>query len=71
MELKTKHHIEITKGDTVYTFIIPDSARLGEAYDASFEAMQYVRHLLNEDSQKAENEKAAEQQDADNGDKEE
>lgn len=70
MELKKSHIVEVTKGENVYTFMIPWSAPLGEAYDASFEAMQYVRKLLNDAGDKAQRERDSEREQDNKSDEE-
>jgi len=52
MEPKQHFHLEATKGDCNFTFIMPAGCPIGAAYDAAFEFLSQLSKFAQEASDK-------------------
>lgn len=59
MAIKSSLSIEITKGDRVFSFVMPIGAPYGEAYDAAFEVLQQIVELSKQAADQAKQQQAA------------
>lgn len=53
MDQKGYVHLEVTKGEHNYAFVLPLGAPFGEAYDAAFQVLQQILKMAQDASEKA------------------